>query len=255
MTSNLSGGLGNLMFQIATSYSLSLDNNDTTIYDDDSHSGIRHVHIDTYKNNILRKLHYGKPTIENYYNEPYFHYTPIPYSNNLKILGYFQSEEYFKHNREKILEYFDIDDVSYEYIKNKYSKILENNTCSIHVRRGNYVGLSNIHPPCGLSYYNEAIKELSSDTVFLVFSDDINWCRENFTFSNLTHYIEDNPNYIDLWLMSLCNNNIIANSSFSWWGAWLNRNVNKKVIAPKKWFGHGVNHNTQDLIPIEWIKI
>lgn len=254
VTSNLEGGLGNLMFQVASAYSLALDNDDTSMFDINT-SGRVHGHITTYGTNILRNITYGTPTVVTTHIEPHFHYEVIPYNVNLKIMGYYQSEKYFKNNRKEILDCFSVDESSHEYIETKYGTLLKNNTCSIHVRRGDYVGLSNIHPPCGLSYYSEAVKHMDSDTVFLVFSDDIQWCKENLKFSDLIHFVEGNPDYIDLWLMSLCDNNISANSSFSWWGSWLNQNPNKKVISPKTWFGPSVQHNTQDLIPETWVTI
>ena len=115
------------------------------------------------------------------------------------------------------------------------------------------MNLPNHHPACNLGYYKEAIK-LMDVNKFIVFSDDMSWCKENFVGDEFI-FMENNSDYIDLWLMSLCDNNIIANSSFSWWGAWLNQNPNKKVIAPKKWFGPAINHNTKDLIPESWIII
>jgi hypothetical protein len=252
VTSNLVGGLGNYLFQIAAAYSLGLDNGVNTIFDNKSSITV-HKHLDSYKTNILRNLIYGTPFIKNHYNEQFFHYQKIPYKENIKINGYYQSEKYFKHNRGSILDLFSINTPSERYMEEKYGDILKNKTCSIHVRRGDYLGLPNHHPVCSLGYYKEAMSQMVVDK-FLVFSDDIQWCKENFTGDKFI-FIEGNPDYIDLWLMSLCDNNIIANSSFSWWGAWLNQNPTKKVIAPNKWFGSATKHNTKDLIPDTWIKI
>jgi hypothetical protein len=94
---------------------------------------------------------------------------------------------------------------------------------------------------------------MSYDNI-LVFSDDISWCKDNLKFDKM-NFIEGLDNVEDMWLMSLCDNNIIANSSFSWWGAWLNSNFNKKVIAPLHWFGDSANLNTSDIIPTNWIRI
>jgi hypothetical protein len=91
-------------------------------------------------------------------------------------------------------------------------------------------------------------------TTFIVFSDDEKWIKENIKGKNII-YIQRNHDYIDLYLMSQCNHNIIANSTFSWWGAWLNNNQNKKVVAPTKWFGVNKKLDTKDLIPETWIKI
>lgn len=255
ITSNLIGGLGNYMFQIATTYSLSIDYGIENIFNINDNLKV-HNHITTYIHNILRNVNfvnYALPII-NHYNEPFFHYQEIKYIHNVRLNGYFQSEKYFVHNREKILELYSIDKNSKKEIDEKYGKFLNENTCSLHVRRGDYLSLVHHHPPCDLDYYNNAIDEFSNDTLFLVFSDDINWCKEVFTGDNFI-FIENNYDYIDLWLMSLCKNNIIANSSFSWWSAWLNKNENKKVIAPSKWFGHAKPYNTNDIIPSEWKKI
>jgi hypothetical protein len=254
VTSNLIGGLGNYMFQVTTAYSMAIDNGDVSVFDG-SNSIVVHKGITTYTDNILRNLTFGDVVIDNEYNEPHFHYNLLEYKPNLRLNGYYQSEKYFQNNREKILELFSVDDVSSEYIQKKYRNILRNDTCSIHVRRGDYVGLSHTHPPCEIEYYLEAVKQMPAGTVFLVFSDDIDWCKQNFNLSHLIHFVEGNPDFIDMWLMSLCDNNIIANSSFSWWGAWLNKKPNKKVISPSRWFGPSISHNTQDLIPETWITI
>jgi len=246
--SNLVGGLGNYMFQIAAAYSLSIDNGETCVF---GNSVTVHKHVNTYKTNILRNLTHSVLIPSSNYTEPFFHYSKIPYSHNLKLHGYFQSEKYFQHNREKVLEYFSIDGETSSFINTL--DILGGETCSIHIRRGDYLGLPNHHPTCTMEYYNEAITKMG-DVKFLVFSDDIPWCKENFIGDNYT-FVEGNSDYVDIGIMSLCDNNIIANSSFSWWGAWLNRNPSKKVIAPKRWFGSSVNHNTQDLIPKTWTTI
>ena len=104
-----------------------------------------------------------------------------------------------------------------------------------------------------LEYYKQALSKLPDINKVLIFSDDIEWCKQNFIGDRFIFIQEED--YISLYLMSLCDYNIIANSSFSWWGAWLNQNPNKVVIAPKLWFGLKSNHNINDLIPSSWIKI
>ena len=106
-----------------------------------------------------------------------------------------------------------------------------------------------------MSYYHKAIDIIKPENL-LIFSDDINWCKESFKdYKNKIFYIDDNPDYIELWLMSMCKNNILANSTFSWWGAWLNNNNEKIVVAPTKWFGSAIKHEIKDLLLEEWIKI
>jgi len=252
VTSNLIGGLGNKLFQIATTYSLSLDNNTNCVFEPTNESN-DHNNISLYNDNILRNVVMGPTIVNHHYMEPNFHYNEIPYMNNQHLMGYFQSEKYFTHNRGKVLELFSIDDISKKLISDKYGGVLSGNTCSLHVRRGDYLRLPNHHPVCDLSYYNESIELFSGDTTFLVFSDDLPWCRE--VFSGNFIFIDGNVDYIDMWLMSLCKNNIIANSSFSWWGAWLGSPEGRTVISPTKWFGSAVSHNTKDLIPSNWLRI
>jgi len=118
VTSNLIGGLGNYLFQIATSHSLSIDNGDSIVYDPEN-SVIVHNHISTYMNNILSNVPFGCVLVENEYQEPDFSYSPIEYKPNLKLNGYYQSEEYFKHNRESVLELFSFGDTSNKLVNEK----------------------------------------------------------------------------------------------------------------------------------------
>ena len=243
---NLVGGLGNYLFQISAAYSFALDNNDDLVVDEKRSIKV-HNGISNYKNNIFRNLNFGQPILDKVYSEPFFHYKEIPYQPSMQLSGYFQSEKYFVKNREKILELFSIDEYNQEIIDRKYNHINFTNSCSLHVRRGDYLKYSGIHPTCDLKYYQNSIDNIDSENI-LIFSDDLNWCKENLNFKNKNMiFIDGNPDYLDLWLMSLCENNICANSTFSWWGSWLNKNENKKVILPKKWFGESLQHNTKDL--------
>jgi hypothetical protein len=251
---NLKGGLGNYMFQISAALSLSLENNDIFIIDE-SKSMTVHNNLLTYKSNIFRNFNFGISDYLKKYDEPFFHYKNILYEKNLIIDGYFQSEKYFSKHREELLKLFSVDDFNKDLLEKKYINIDFENSCSIHVRRGDYLNYINMHPTLSLEYYQKCVSETLCKNI-LIFSDDILWCKENLMFhdKNVT-FIEGNTDYNDLWLMSMCRENIIANSTFSWWGAWLNNNKNKKVFAPKIWFGSHSNHNTDDLIPTEWKKI
>ena len=254
ITSNLVGGLGNYMFQIAATFSLALDNNDDVIYDIDDNIRI-HKHLNTYLDNIFRKIKFTNKKIvnNNLYEEPYFNYKKIEYKPNLKLNGYYQSEKYFLHNKEEVSNLFEIDKNTEDLLKKKYGDFLEKENCSIHVRRGDYLRLPNHHPVCDIEYYTEAVKKVGSEKFFIIFSDDIEWCKKNLDFIQNKIFIQGNTDYQDLFLMSKCDNNIIANSSFSWWGAWLNPNDKKIVVAPKKWFGTNNSHlNTSDLYCENW---
>lgn len=162
---------------------------------------------------------------------------------NYKLQGYFQSEKYFKNYRGEIIEAFQIP---------RYPT--QPGLVSIHVRRSDYVRLQHKHPPIDIAYIKDAMTYFR-DYRFLVFSDDMDWCKENI--KNVDYWM--NPDPIEsMAMMASCHHNIISNSTFSWWGAWLNGNDNKVVIAPKRWFGERVQDrvlHTQDIIPESWIKI
>lgn len=253
LTCKLIGGLGNKLFQISTCYSLSLENKDYCVFEITTSSN-SHVPINSYINNIFRFINFESIQFDETYQETHFHYLEIPYKKNLRLSGYFQSEKYFIKHRKEIIELFSIDEESLSYISKKYGRLLDNKTCSIHIRRGDYLRFPNHHPICDINYYERSISYFDDETIFLVFSDDIEWCRLHFKGSRFI-FIQDERDYIDLWLMTLCKSNIIANSSFSWWGAWLNNKSDKIVLCPKNWFGSALTHNTKDLIPSEWIVV
>lgn len=256
ITCELMGGLGNQLFQIATTTALALRNNDTACFDIDNHRiGLQGRNASIYKSTLYRKLNNAKLNNTNFFEQEGFHFSEIPYSENLKIVGFFQSEKYFIDYKVQIIDLFEPNDGIISYINNKYGDILSKKTCSLHVRHGDYLLLSNNHPPLQMKYYEEAMKYFDNDTLFVVFSDDIDWCKSVFKGDNFV-FIENEEDYIDIYLMSLCKNNIIANSSFSWWGSWLNKNENKKVIAPSKWFGLAKSQlKTEDIYTNKMIKI
>ena len=250
--SYLKGGLGNFLFQIAHGYSLSLDNN-VSFGIDLNKIWVVHTHWSEYMNNIFRNV----PTItspnqiHNYRYES-LTYKPTPYTQNIFLDGYFQSEKYFIHNKEKILDLFKIDETTLEYLNSKYPDIMNsNNTCSIHVRRGDFLRID-FYNKLNMDYYNKAIDMVGRDKHFIIFSNDIPWCKENFKDINAT-FIEGEKDYVDMYLMSLCKDNITSNSTFSWWGSYIILNPDKKIFTPRTWFIH--SHSNEDLLPSEWIKI
>ena len=256
----LMGRLGNQMFIAAAAYSLALDNSDEVVYPTRLHGIVptereRLVHQKT----ILSNLKYVNDLsfIEHVYNEASDHsYAPIPYRNNTYLRGYYQSEKYFVHNREKILELFKPLEQIDVFLNKKYSRVIGNKNCvSVHIRRGDYLSLSDFHAIMGKEYYDKAIQQFPDDATYVFFSDDIEWCKS--TFNNPGHvFVEKQDDVLDLYLMAKIPNNIIANSSFSWWAAWLNENEDKKIISPSVWFGPKNQHLTmKDLIPDDWQKI
>lgn len=248
----LQGGLGNQLFQIAATHALALRNNDVSGFNlNDCHTPLQGSPSNKYKNNILKDVnHINSYNFRNIYFEPTFSYQEIPYSKDLILQGYFQSEKYFSDYKDEILKLF-TSNLNKNSIKSFIGET-EKQITSVHIRRGDYLKNEKFHKICSIDYYHSSI-DLIGDGIFIFFSDDINWVKknfkgENFLFSPFTEEIDD------LILMSECNNNIIANSSFSWWGAYLNQNKNKKVIAPKEWFGINGPKDTQDIIPKNWIK-
>jgi hypothetical protein len=164
--------------------------------------------------------------------------------------GFWQSENYFSNVSELIRQQLQ----PTTEILEKLKQHLNGKSVSLHVRRTDYVTSNGYHPVQTLEYYSKGLEIIGNYDQLLVFSDDINWCKENLKYDNIL-FIENQDNIEDLWLMSLCDHNIIANSSFSWWGAWLNQNQNKIVITPNNWFGPQANLNELNMIPDNWIKI
>ena len=245
----LQGGLGNYLFQIAAAYSKSIDLNIDFVLSENE-GLVVHKNPNHYLNNFFRNIKFvNNLNTPQFYNEPNFSYSPIPdFILPTKIIGYFQSEKYFLKNKNKILSLFECPEEIFKKLVSKYPQINEGNTCSLHVRRGDYLNLPDHHPTQSIEYYKKSVSLIGNDKTYFIFSDDIEWCKNNFDFIEKKVYCEFNEDYEDLYLMSLCENNIMANSSFSWWGSWLNQNINKKVVAPKNWFGPSKsNFNLNDL--------
>ena len=248
-------GLCNQMFQVAALYSHAHDNNLQVTFPQTKQPA-----FGGYHQNIFSKVNNQDIDTAGFvYLEIPYGYHNLVKQGGITYRGYMQSEKYFAHNRDLILDLFaPITDIE-NYIKSKFSGIINVNALSIHVRRGDYVYLPNHHPVAGPEYYTNAINYITNKTrvdKYVVFSDDINYCKSMFGESEDIIYIDGEKDYIDLYLMSMCKHNITANSTFSWWGAWLNNNPDKIVVAPKTWFGTArTDLDTSDLIPETWIKL
>lgn len=173
-----------------------------------------------------------------------FGYHKFPVVDNTNYVGYFQSEKYFE--REATLNLFKPTDFISDTLPLKTMKGIT----SIHVRRGDFL-TDDILVKLGMGYYYKAMDLIGGE--FIVFSDDYPWCRKNFKDVIFFEDLREPVNYMELFWMSMCENNIIANSTFSWWGSYLNKNPNKKVIAPKKWFSS--KYSETDIICSNWIMI
>lgn len=263
VTSFLQGGLGNQIFQVAAAYNLAKKNKDFAEFNFNySHTPNQGHDVKKYKNTIFSQFnHNDNLNIENIFTQKGHSFENIPYQKNLQLQGYFQSEKFFVENKNEIINKISLglkkEDEKYRNIENFINFIKKENNkniVSVHIRRGDYLKFPHIHTPCTLNYYEKSIyhmKEKIGDFIPIFVSDDKNWCKENF--NGIISPFEDEIE--DLILISLSDHNIIANSSFSWWGAYLNENKNKIVIGPKIWFGFAGPQDQDDTIPNNWIKI
>jgi len=286
---HLSGGLGNQMFQYAFGRALAkrlgvelkLELRDRTL---NIHNGfeldrIFYIHakeasqadlkfvLGYQRFRIFRKfmkvLPLSKLLKTPVVYEPHFHFAHqmLALPDNSYVYGYWQCEKYFSEIENEIRSDFSFKLPLSKPNADLAEMINSTNSVSLHVRRNDFANNSAInetHGLCSLDYYRAAIQYIAKRVkcpYFFIYSDDINWVRNNLKVDFPLMYIEHNcgaESYNDMRLMSMCKHHIIANSSFSWWGAWLNSNSNAIVIAPKRWFANDTN--TQDLIPQRWVK-
>jgi hypothetical protein len=266
MIVRLNGGLGNQMFQYAFGISLA-DRWDETPY-------FYKVGLDNGQHRAYGlgafnlPVHFKEPDNMFAFGEPVFKYNPDVYeaSRNSYFVGCWQTEKYF--NLQLVDESFYKPSLLSKKSLLFRDKILSiSHSCSIHVRRTDYTlqSVQKYHGLMGMDYYNKAIEYIQSrldDVHFFIFSDDQNWCRQHFTKDNMT-VVDVNgygngstgpsSEHEDLLLMAECNHAIIPNSSFGWWGAWLQPDNGIK-IAPKKWFNKP-ELAYDDVVPDRWVKL
>ncbi|PKO99479.1 MAG: alpha-1,2-fucosyltransferase [Bacteroidetes bacterium HGW-Bacteroidetes-8] len=255
----LTDRIGNNLFQIATGASLAHRNNCeyiVCISEIDVPDGISlKEYVNQFRSNILRNVKFmdGIPEESTEYIQPCFEYREIEYFDKIRLSGYFQSEKFF--DKDFVRELFSPDKETLSHINSTYGHLFKEEIISINVRRGDYLTRPLRQPICEMPYFKRAINYFGKDKRYLLISDDIEWCKRKFKGENF-YFIDDEPPIIDLYLQAMCTHNIISNSTFSWWGAWLNPNPSKIVIAPIKWFGVQMNNfNTRDLIPEEWVRV
>lgn len=284
----LFGGLGNQLFQYAAGRSLALKKNtdlalDVSGYGKEPQGTIKRnyeLHLfnicaspakeeqinkiahPPLADRILKKLGLGSGFC--YYREPFFHFDADFFESPASTIldGYWQSEKYFKEVSPAIRADLQLTAPLSAVTREMAAQIDARKSVSLHVRRGDFVNNPQTfshHGVCEPGYYREAIgkiKEQHTDLEVFVFSDDMDWAKENITTDLPMTFVNGagRQDFEDLYLMSLCRHNIIANSSFSWWGAWLNPNPKKIVVAPARWF-NDKNTDTKDLLPPEWVKL
>ena len=248
------GQLGNQMFQYATLYGAAFIRGYEVGIPADGHR-LREVFKLGSAKTIKTDMMVGT------YNESSFEFSAnvwcVP--KGIDIHGYFQSEMYFAHCSDRIREEFQFND---EIIKKANEYTIQNDlsfdgVCiSIHVRRGDYLNLASYHTNLTIQYYRKIIFDIkasveNSDLHFFVFSDDIEWCKENLGIEDAV-FVDSGHDAVDLQLMSRCNAHVVANSSFSWWGAWLSNCNPQNVFAPAQWFGPEGPDNWDTLYPQGW---
>jgi len=276
ITCSLMGGLGNQLFQICTTIAYGIEMNRKIVfpYSDNLHIGTTRP---TYWNNFLSGLKiFTKPTDEiayTIYEEPRFSYSKIhkySKSERLCLTGYFQSYKYFDHNKELLFKLFRLttqqDNILQQYpwaINSGYNNI------AMHFRLGDYKNIQDCHPLMTYEYYDRALRHIVNSKLD-VLNRVLYFCQEedNLTVQEIVDRLssefpgivfekaDDNiPDWQQLLLMSCCNDIVIANSTFSWWGAYFNQKPKKIVCYPATWFGSKLEHNVDDLFPCEWNKI
>jgi hypothetical protein len=289
ITVNIIGGIGNQMFQYAFGYAASKENNakiklevsgfntyDQRYYaldlfnvEENSKLKLKYDFllnkINSKHNSLLSKafsklLRWLLRLTTFYFQEReefVFDQSVFNIQTNTYFYGYWQNEKYFKKYRKELLEIFKLKDI-HSQTKEYQQKITESESVSLHIRRGDYI--NTIHDTCDMEYYQKAVLEIlkiNKQAHFFIFSDEMLWVKNNLDFidhKTLVVLEPGIPDHEEIYLMSQCKFNIIANSSFSWWGAWLNQNPEKKVIAPKKWLKSSTL-NTSDLIPASWVRL
>jgi len=255
VTVNLMGGLGNQLFQYAYSRALAAQGREVYL------TNIQVVNVTDHRIYSLD----GFNTIVKLHNPPPIGAAPLyesglPFDERMLnipeptiVYGYFQTEKYFLNIEDSIRKELTLKSSLSEKAQAIAKEIQSCESISLHVRRGDYLQLLAFHGMVEPTYYTAAIGTISqkvSNPKVFIFSDDPKWCEDNLTGT----VIETGSKFEDLHLMSLCRHNVIVNSSFSWWGAWLNPNPDKIVVAPKRWFS-AKDLDSRDIIPDGWIKI
>ena len=275
LTCQLQGGLGNQLFQIFTTMSYAFTHKKVFTFTNQTQLDTkRHTYWNTFLSSLAKFTKVINFTQTLVYKEKDFSYDEIPYRSeeNILLYGYFQSEKYFEKHAKNIMKIIKLEEQKNRIIKNHNIKnnISLSNTISVHFRRGDYKVLHEHYPILTYDYYNKAIDYIIKDRKEQIKSLLI-FCERNdlndivpilnqlktvyldIKFQIMDFNISD---WEQLLIMSMCQHNIIANSSFSWWGAYFNTNPNKIVCYPEKWFGEKLKHyDTKDLCPTNWVKI
>jgi hypothetical protein len=250
------GRLGNQMFQYASTKGIATNRNFEYCVAPKSAFGVTDFNVRNTGFNIYDCFpNLSSPqgiTQNTIFEERHFHFDEDLFNNcenNVDLCGYFQSAKYFQHIEKEIKKDFSF---APDVIAECKNAIGDKEWISLHIRRGDFLNLELQHPITPLDFYKESLNNLDTNLPVLIFSDDPNWCKEQDLFYDDRFLVsETNHPFYDLCLMTICKYHIIANSSYSWWGAWLSDS--KQVFAPKVWFGVNYpTHNVKDLYCEGW---
>lgn len=238
VTCDMRGGLGNQLFEIATTLAHAWDHDAIAIFPDLHREDTK---ISYHRDRVFFRMDtstHPRPVLYHYHEWSWHSSEEIPFRPDQKLFGYFQSWKRFDYYRDRLIEAFTPKQEVLDYLSEKYSDLISHpQTVSIHVRTANARShAEKIHYFVGLEYYKKAMDLFPSDTLFVVFSDRINWCKMHFPMlGRPCVFIEGNDEVEDLFLMSMMKHQIIPNSTFSWWGTYLNQNPDKITIVPQCW--------------------
>lgn len=246
----LGGRLGNNLSMIANAYARARDFNLPLLICRDQveyHNGVSN---DNYSKTIFSKFNFIDQFPEDGVVNPSepVKGKPTVYS------GYYQDETYFDQYRIELQELFGPTPEFIERLKTELPQLFSRRVTSINVRRGDYLYYPNYHPTVTRDYLMAALSQIKETDSFLILSDDLDWCKSQLDLPNST-YVEGYNSYEQLWIMSMCHDFIISNSSFSWWGAWLSKCPDKTVVAPETWFGPDHQADWQGQYCKGWIKL
>lgn len=255
VTCRMIGRLGNQMFQIANAYAQSLRHKRQLVIPGQDTS------VSDYFETIHRKLTFTstkspEPSPDVHIIDATYYYTPYePHSTKPTVFrGYFESEKYFKDYAEEVRTLFEPTLDFLESTYKEYPQLKIETNAAINVRRGDFLTFPRSHPVITLDYIYRAVEMLPKVDTIYVLSDDLEWCQQNIKLPNVVFV--DYKRHKALWFLSLCQNFVISNSTFSWWGAYLSRAPKKVVIAPEVWFGPDIlaNTNPKDILCEDWVK-
>jgi len=255
-TAYLMGGLGNQMFQIAHTYSQGLRNKVEVKFKPSAYTPMQANQPTKYVNNIFSKINFENITENVKQISTGFGFQEVnpPINENIEFYGYYQSSKNFYGFGEEIKNIFSPSESFIKKIYEKYPQLSERNNVSLHLRRGDYLSISNVLPIIDTSYIEKCLQLIQNYDNLFIFSDDKVWVKDNLNFKN-SIFVEGLEDYEELWTIGLCSKNIMSNSTFSWWGSYLNKNENKEVYVPSIWFGPNGERNFDDIYETSWIKI